>query len=86
MRNFKHAPVEMQFKDEGKKLQIDMWFGIRKHVSIVKTVQSHIDNMMVGVVQVRNGHNLPRGYELLRTAAGGVSIWWRCCCQGQARD
>eukprot|EP01048_Picozoa_sp_COSAG05_P008019 COSAG05_NODE_591_length_8495_cov_3436.543116_4_plen_83_part_00 len=59
VRNLKHVPVELQFIKDGKALQIDKWLGIRKEVSLVNTVKSHITNMMIGVVQVCNGRKLP---------------------------
>ena len=34
-----------------KKLQVQKWFGIRKELATVRTVCSHIENMIVGVTK-----------------------------------
>jgi ribosomal protein L6P/L9E len=60
-RNFKHVPVDMQFLEDGKKLQIEMWFGNRKQCSIVNTTRTHILNMILGVVKVRDALPCSRG-------------------------
>merc|ERR1712154_596566 len=39
-------------EEEGKKfVQLDMWFATRKELACVRTVCSHIDNMIVGVTR-----------------------------------
>jgi ribosomal protein L6P/L9E len=51
----------MQFLEDGKKLQIEMWFGNRKQCSIVNTTRTHILNMILGVVKVRDALPCSRG-------------------------
>lgn len=47
-RSFRHVQVDMELV--GKKLlQISKWFGIRKELATVRTVCSHIENMIKGV-------------------------------------
>eukprot|EP01050_Picozoa_sp_SAG11_P020993 SAG11_NODE_3649_length_2313_cov_2.827010_2_plen_141_part_00 len=53
-RSFRHAQVEFSEVDGGDKLRIDMWFATKKQLSVVNTIKSHIQNMMVGVYQVRS--------------------------------
>jgi len=43
----------VDIKKIGKKqLLVEKWFGIRKELAAVKTVCSHIENMMKGVTKV----------------------------------
>jgi hypothetical protein len=53
VRNFKHCSLDMTLIEDGDKLQMDMWFATKKQLSALGSVLSHINNMMVGVVQVR---------------------------------
>jgi len=53
VRNFKHCSLDMTLIEDGDKLQMDMWFATKKQLSALGSVMSHINNMMVGVVQVR---------------------------------
>lgn len=47
-RDFRHVQVDM--KKEGKdKLVVVKWFGIRKELATVRTVCTHIENMIKGV-------------------------------------
>jgi len=48
-RSFKHMQLEMQMVADGKKLRVDSWFANRKELAVVRTVCSHVKNMMVGV-------------------------------------
>jgi large subunit ribosomal protein L9e len=49
-RDFRHMAVDV--KKVGKKqLMVEKWFGIRKELAAVKTVCSHIENMMKGVTK-----------------------------------
>ncbi|GFS96033.1 60S ribosomal protein L9 [Nephila pilipes] len=47
-KNFKHAQVEMQIVGKNK-LLVRKWFGIRKELATVRTICSHIENMIKGV-------------------------------------
>ncbi|GFT96344.1 60S ribosomal protein L9 [Nephila pilipes] len=47
-RNFRHAEVDMQLLGKSK-LVVTKWFGIRKELATIRTVCSHIENMIKGV-------------------------------------
>lgn len=49
-RNFTHMNMDLRKKGE-KHIQVDVWFAKRKQLACVRTVCSHIDNMIVGVTQ-----------------------------------
>merc|ERR1712002_216353 len=49
-RCFKHLKVEIRVLSK-KKLQVVKWFGSRKELACVRTLCSHIENMIKGVVQ-----------------------------------
>lgn len=51
-RNFKHIPVDMKMINKNT-LVVEKWFGIRKELAVVRTVCSHIENMIRGVTKVR---------------------------------
>eukprot|EP01124_Arcella_intermedia_P016530 TRINITY_DN23150_c0_g1_i1.p1 TRINITY_DN23150_c0_g1~~TRINITY_DN23150_c0_g1_i1.p1 ORF type:complete len:191 (-),score=33.27 TRINITY_DN23150_c0_g1_i1:39-611(-) len=48
-RDFRHIQVDI--KVTKKHVEVDVWWGNRKHVACVKTVASHIKNMMIGVTE-----------------------------------
>ena len=50
-RSFKHLNVEIRMIGK-KKLQVVKWFGSRKELACVRTLCSHIENMIKGVIQV----------------------------------
>merc|ERR1711937_598708 len=58
-REFKHIPMECRkiTKTEGEEeveknyVQVDLWFATRKQLACVRTVCSHIENMIVGVTR-----------------------------------
>eukprot|EP00666_Eupelagonemidae_sp_cell4sb_P017374 gene17374-17846_t len=50
-RDFKHLKVDLKMDETGKKVKVDVWFGKQKSISAVKTVLSHIRNMMTGVTK-----------------------------------
>ncbi len=47
-RNFKHLSVELM-RVSKKKIRVNKWFGTRKELSCVRTVCTHIENMIKGV-------------------------------------
>lgn len=49
-RDFKHINMDLR-KDGDKNIRVDVWFANRKQLSCVRTVCSHIDNMIVGVTR-----------------------------------
>jgi len=48
-RSFKHLNLALELVDGGKKVRCDLWFGIRKQLACIRTVCSHIENMITGV-------------------------------------
>merc|ERR1719476_259148 len=50
-RNFRHVPVTVAKVDHGKKVEVSLYFGLSKQRSCLRTVLSHIDNMITGVTQ-----------------------------------
>ncbi|KAJ3319702.1 60S ribosomal protein L9 [Boothiomyces sp. JEL0866] len=47
-KDLKHIPMELKFNGE-KTLRVKVWHGGRKHVACIRTVASHIENMIKGV-------------------------------------
>jgi large subunit ribosomal protein L9e len=50
VRNFKHARVDIT-KLSKSKIQVEKWFGTKKEVAAVRTICSHIKNLIKGVVK-----------------------------------
>ena len=46
-RDFSHQFVDI--RKEGNKVFVDLWFGLHKNISVVRTICSHIRNMITGV-------------------------------------
>jgi large subunit ribosomal protein L9e len=51
VKNLRHLDVEIA-QISKKKLQVRVWHGKRKHIACIRTVASHIENMIVGVTRV----------------------------------
>lgn len=52
-RDFKHTNVDIALQGSKKKsLVVEMWFGTRKELAAVRTVCSHVENMITGVTKV----------------------------------
>jgi len=53
-RSFKHLQADVTIKGKGDKtvLQVDVWFGTVKQIAVIRTVTSHIQNMITGVTKV----------------------------------
>jgi len=49
-RDFKHINMDMQKIGESN-LRVEIWFCSRKQLACVRTICSHIENMIVGVTQ-----------------------------------
>ena len=49
-RDFKHMDMDLRKVGE-KSIRVDVWFANRKQLACVRTVVSHIDNMLVGVTR-----------------------------------
>jgi len=56
-RDFHHLPVSVAKVDGGKKLEVSLFFGLSKQIACLRTVCSHVKNMIVGVTQ-RYRYNL----------------------------
>lgn len=50
-RSFKHLAINMYMTKEGR-LRVEKWFGTKKELAAVRTVCSHIENMLKGVTKV----------------------------------
>lgn len=50
-RNFRHLRLELTKVDKNK-IRVDVWFASRKELACVKTIVSHIENMIKGVIYV----------------------------------
>ena len=49
VRDFKHMTCDMSMVEGG--LKVDIWFGTRKVMAALRTVCSHIENMITGVTK-----------------------------------
>lgn len=47
-KSLQHVAVELDFITK-KKIRVKVWHGNRKHVACIRTVSSHIENMIKGV-------------------------------------
>ena len=50
-RAFKHMNMDMRVVDDGKKFRAELWFGNRKEIAAVRTLTTHVKNMIVGVTK-----------------------------------
>ena len=50
-RSFMHDKLDMQLVDGGKKIHVELWFGKRKAIAGIRTITSHITNMITGVTK-----------------------------------
>merc|ERR1712054_64979 len=50
VRSFKHLQCEIT-KQGSKRLTVQVWFGARKDTAVIRTVCSHIENMITGVTK-----------------------------------
>ncbi|KAL6031250.1 hypothetical protein STEG23_012887 [Scotinomys teguina] len=48
-RDFSHINVELSLLGKMKRLQVDKWWGNRKELATVRTICSHVQNMIKGV-------------------------------------
>ena len=48
-RNFRHLPVSINKVNGGKEVEVSMFFGLSKQVATLRTVCSHIDNLIVSL-------------------------------------
>ncbi|KAH8054307.1 rRNA binding protein [Aureococcus anophagefferens] len=53
-RTFKHVQLEMEMTTNAAgapQLKIQLWFGTRKQIATIRTIYSHVENMVIGVTQ-----------------------------------
>merc|ERR1711924_493205 len=51
-KSFKHVSIDLYKDPENpKKIKVEKWFGKSKELAIIKTVSSHITNMVIGVTK-----------------------------------
>lgn len=51
-RNFKAVSVELLHDPKTRTIKVQKWFGARKQVATVRTVLTHIKNLITGVTKV----------------------------------
>ena len=51
VKSFKHMSVDITMIGKNV-IKVEKWFGKRKEIAAVRTVCSHIDNMIKGVTKV----------------------------------
>lgn len=49
-KDFKHVDIEIQFVNTTT-LRLQVWFGLRKHIATIRTIATHIENMIKGVTK-----------------------------------
>jgi large subunit ribosomal protein L9e len=50
-RAFKHINIDLRVVANGKKVRAEMWHGNRKELATVRSLTTHIKNMIIGVTQ-----------------------------------
>ncbi len=51
-KDFGHAVVDVRLDSRKHQVHVEVWFGTRLQKSVIKSVCTHIENMIVGVTQV----------------------------------
>ena len=51
-RDFRHMPVAIQKIEAGRKVEVSVYFGLSKQLAGLRTVCSHIDNLIVSYLFV----------------------------------
>lgn len=54
VRSFRHARVDIHMPKKNL-VVVEKWFGTNKENAVVRTICSHINNMIKGVTKVSNG-------------------------------
>eukprot|EP00903_Cladosiphon_okamuranus_P006628 g6473.t1 len=49
VQSFKHVNLDIQ--KTGNKLRVELWFGTRKQLACIRTICSHVENMITGVTK-----------------------------------
>lgn len=55
-RDFRHLPVSINKINGGKEVEVSLYFGLSKQIASLRTVCSHIDNMITGVTKTFRYH------------------------------
>ena len=50
-RSFKHMALDLRITDDKKNVVVDIWFGNREAIASIRTICSHIENMITGVTK-----------------------------------
>jgi len=50
VRDFKHLTLDFQ-KVNAQQLRVDLWFGSKKQIACIRTICTHIENMITGVTK-----------------------------------
>jgi len=50
-RSFGHLAIDLFLEEKGRKIRAELWFGNRQSIACIRTVLSHINNMIVGVTK-----------------------------------
>mmetsp|Transcript_105118 Transcript_105118/g.226738 ORF Transcript_105118/g.226738 Transcript_105118/m.226738 type:complete len:192 (-) Transcript_105118:85-660(-) len=50
-RTFRHMAIDFVMSEDKKTLKVDMWFGNREAIAAIRTVASHVNNMITGVTK-----------------------------------
>jgi len=51
VRSFAHQALDLLLEKNGKLIRAELWFGNRKSLACIRTVLTHIRNMMTGVTK-----------------------------------
>ena len=50
-RSFKFIAMDLNKSEDGKSIKLDIWFGNREAIASIRTICSHIENMITGVTK-----------------------------------
>jgi len=50
-RSFRHLAIDLSIFAQGRKFRAEMWFGDRRALACIRTVTTHVKNMIVGVTK-----------------------------------
>jgi len=50
-RDFSHQQIDLILENKGRRLRAELWFGNRQAIACIRTVLTHIKNMITGVTK-----------------------------------
>ena len=50
-RSFSHLAIDLFVEEQTRRIRAELWFGNRQSIACIRTVLSHISNMIVGVTK-----------------------------------